>query len=146
MIERGQVVSMGDGVVDVRMDGSEHCDSCGACTAAGLGGMLMTDVEDPLGASAGDDVEVEIPDGSRLVGALVGYGVPILVLLCGYLAGRLLGAWLGTDPDVTGAVVAVTAVVALVVLVRSYGRDLLDSARFRPRVRAIIRRCDGGPN
>jgi len=143
MIESGEVVRVQDDSADVTMVGSDSCEACGACHAVGAGRMIMEDVEDRLSTRVGDLVEVEIPEGSRLVGALVGYGTPIVVLVVGYLAGVLLSDVLRTDTDLTGAVFAVVSVVVMLIAVRYRGRDLLGSDRFRPRIHAIIRRTDG---
>lgn len=102
--------------------------------------MLMREVADVHGASVGDVVEIEIPDGSRLRAALLGYGVPVVAVLVAYLAGFLLGNLVGTDPDMTGAVATAVVVVGAVLRLRTTGRHIMSDERFRPRVRAIIRR------
>lgn len=141
MIERGEILRARPGEADVRMLGSEACESCGSCTLAD-GHMVMEGVIDRLGAPEGGLVEVEVPEGSRLRGSLLGYGVPVLALVVGYLAGRLLGSGVGWEPDTAGAVLAMVAVAATFAALRFIGADLLDSDRFRPRVRAIIPRND----
>ncbi len=143
ILERGWVVDVREDAVDVRMSGSDACESCGCCSAVG-GDMVMHDVLDRFGAALGELVEVEVPGGSRLTGSLVGYGVPVLALFIGYLAGRLLGSVVGPEPDVTGAIVALAAVAGTFAALRVFGADLLSSDRFRPRVRAIIPRNDAG--
>jgi sigma-E factor negative regulatory protein RseC len=144
VIESGTVVRASDGSVDVRVESSDHCEACGMCESAGENQMLLLDVQDDVGAGLGDRVDVEVPDGSRLRGTMIGYGVPVLVLALGYLAGFLLGGAVGTDPDLTGAVTAVAAVVAVLVWLRRHGAGIMSAERFRPKVRAIIRR--GSPS
>jgi sigma-E factor negative regulatory protein RseC len=140
MIETGEVVRTGIGDVDVRIAPSGQCESCGACAAVGANAMLLSGVADEHGARVGDEVEVDVPDGSRLRAALVGFGLPVLVLVAAYLAGFLLGSWLGTDPDITGAVLAGAVVAVGLIWLREHGRRVMSQERFRPRVRAIIRR------
>lgn len=140
MIENGEVVRASDGSVDVRLVPSDACESCGACSAFGPDAMVMRDVADRTGARVGDVVEVEMPEGTRLRASLIGYGVPLLVLAGGYLAGVLLAGVVGTDPDLTGAVTAVISVALVLVWLRARGGSVMSHERFRPWVRAIIRR------
>lgn len=140
MIEKGEVVSVGDGGVDVRLLPTGHCETCGLCDSVGGGAMVLADVSDIHGASLGDHVEVDVPDGSRLRASVLGFAVPVLMLLVAYLAGFLLGNTLGIDPDTSGAIAAAVAVTAGVIWLRARGRSIMSDQRFRPHVRAIIRR------
>ena len=140
MIEVGEVVRASDGSVDVRIAPSERCEECGCCAAVGADAMVMSDVADTHHARPGDTVEVEVPEGSRLRASLIGYGLPIAILVAGYLAGYLLADVIGADADVTGAVAAILSVAAALVWLRSRGAGLMSAERYRPRVRAIIRR------
>jgi positive regulator of sigma E activity len=104
------------------------------------GEMLLCDVADDAGAALGDSVEVVIPDSLQLQAALAVYLVPIGALILGYLAGVLLGKALGFDPDITGGVVGILAATAALAGTQIRERSLARSARYVPRVRAIISR------
>ena len=140
VIERGVVSAVAEGGVDVRIDSSPSagCKTCGHCGVGEGGTMLMSGVADSLGVRLGDTVEVELPEGARLRTSALAYGLPVLGLVVGYLAGFLLGSGVGVDPDGTGALVAAATAVGTFVLARRWCVETIGRERFRPRVRAII--------
>lgn len=141
VVERGEVVGVGLGSVDVRIIASaETCGGCNACSRVEKDGMVLTDVMDQLGAAEGDRVEVMIPAGSDLRAGLYAYVMPVLTLLLGYGVGDALGRLVGWPPDTTGAVCAILAFVVGMLAMRQRLRKVLASDRFRPRLRAIIAR------
>lgn len=86
--------------------------SCGACGGRGCGsssvfGQLFRvrpasyPVNNPIDAQVGDSVIVAVPEGELLHSALRGYGVPLLLLLLGAVAGLALAGELGS---IVGAV------------------------------------------
>jgi len=140
MTETALVVARKGDVLDVVTTASAACASCGACSTGDDTGMRLSNVLDPLGASIGDTVEIEIPDRLRRQAALAIYVVPIAALLLGYLAGFLLGTRAGFDPDLSGAAGGVLLVSGAFFGVRRAERALDRSGRSRPVVRAIIAR------
>ena len=140
MIERGTVVAVRGDRADVALGSSSACEGCTACSAGKSGEMLLCDVLDEAGSSPGDEVEVVIPESLQLQAALAVYIVPIAALVFGYLAGFLLGRVVGSDPDITGAIVGVVAATAALAGTQIRERSLARSDRYRPRVRAIISR------
>ena len=100
---------------------------------------LMWDVgSDTSAFQVGDEVTVEVPEAANVRAGVIVYVVPVAGLLLGYAAGALVGGAVGWNPDVLGAVGAVAAVSAGLLLLRRSGRSVLAGARYRPRVRAII--------
>jgi positive regulator of sigma E activity len=142
--ERGVVTETHDGEVTVRITGGEACAKCGCCVSLGSGEMLLEGVLDHSSAQEGDTVEIEVPERSRLVANALLFGVPVVALVLGYLAGYLLASVLGTSPDLTGALVALGAVGLTFAWLRAKGSDLLSGDRDRPRVSAILPRSDQG--
>lgn len=140
MIEHGTVVAVRGNRVDVVLGSSSACGGCTACSRGDTGEMLLCDVADEAGAAPGDEVEVVIPESLRLQAALAVYAVPLGGLILGYLAGFLLGRGLGSDPDITGAIVGVAAASAALAGTQVRERSLVRSGRYMPRVRAIISR------
>jgi sigma-E factor negative regulatory protein RseC len=140
LIETADVIHSEDGLVDVQVAATTECDGCDLCHSLGGDTMLLEGVVDPLGATVGDRVTIEIPEDDRLRPWLVGFGVPIAALLAGYVAGDQLGGFIGVDGDVSGAIAAVASVAAVGIALKLWGRGLFDSTRYRPVVRAIIPR------
>ena len=143
MRERGSVVTVRDGAVDVRMELSADCGGCTVCSRGADGETIMQDVADHLGATVGDTVEVVIPDGVTRPAAVAVFVVPVASMLAGYLAGFLLGRWAGIAPDVSGLVLALVAANLAFVGVRLAERRISSDEQFKPKVNAIIARGHG---
>ena len=138
VVERGIVTVASEGAVDVRVSGGSACESCGACCRVDRDGVTIEGALDSLGATVGDEVEVEIPEGADTRAGLIVFIVPAVGLLAGYLGGYLVAQALGFTPDLGGAVGAVAAIVAALLVLRARGGEALSGDRYRPRVRAII--------
>jgi positive regulator of sigma E activity len=144
MIECGEVVGVGPDSVDVRVSRTDACTNCSHCSKVDKDGMLITDVRNDMGASEGDQVEVEIPPGTDIRAGMYAYILPVVALLVGYLIGYTIGMLAGWDADLTGAAFAILGVASGMLGMRSRARKVLSSDRFRPRVRAIMARASAG--
>lgn len=144
MHERGRVITVRDGAVDIRVErGGAACEGCSACTRTPSGETIMHDVRDKLGATVGDTVDVVIPDAVRSRAAAAVFIVPVACMLLGYLAGFLLSGYLDADPDVSGLVGALAAAGIAVLGIRLAERVLSSDEQYMPKVNAIISRsCD----
>lgn len=138
IVERGIVISSSQGAVDVRVASGDACASCGACCHVDKDGVTVEGARNTIGASVGDEVEVEIPEGADTRAGIIVFIVPAVGLLVGYALGFGAGSLLGVTPDVGGAVGAVAAIGAALLVLRARGRSALSDERYRPRVRAII--------
>jgi len=65
MRERGKVITVREGSVDVLMQPSAGCGGCTLCSRNEGGETVMHDVADALGSTVGDVVDVVIPDAVR---------------------------------------------------------------------------------
>jgi positive regulator of sigma E activity len=140
VLERGIVVSASGGTLDVSIEPSEACETCGACAEGAGGKRLLEGVVDVHGAAVGDTVEVETPVRTRRRAQWLVYVVPVVATMAGYLAGFLLGTWAEFAPDAVGALVAIGAGVLALASLRRYERAFAQTDE-KPRVRAIIARC-----
>jgi len=137
--ERGVVVAVAGDAADVRVAAGVGCEGCASdCCRVDKDGLIVEGALNEPGARVGDEVEVLIPEGADVRAGLVVYILPDAALLVGYLAGNLLGGAVGFNRDATGAVGAVLAVSAGLLLLRMRGRSVLRGARYRPHVHAII--------
>jgi positive regulator of sigma E activity len=135
MIERGTVIAASEGSVDVRVAAGSACESCGACCHVDKDGVTIEGARNAVGAAVGDEVEVEIPEGADTRAGIIVFVLPAVGLLAGYGGGYLAALTLGVTPDLGGAVGAVAAVVAALLVLRARGRDALSGERYRPRAR-----------
>ncbi len=140
MREQGVVRAVRPGEADIDMlpEPGGKCAECGACARAAGGAMRLDGVSDPIGVSVGDRVEVEVPIEARRRAQAAVFAGPVAALLLGYLAGFLLGRWLGVDQDILGAVVALTCGVAALLALRQAGAPGSVRDRYPVRIRAII--------
>lgn len=136
--ERGTVIAVSAGTVDVRVAAGDACASCAACCHVDRDGVTIEGARNKVGAAMGDMVEVEIPEGSDTRAGVIVFLVPAVGLLAGYAVGYLIAGALSVTPDVGGAIGAVAAIVASLLVLRARGREALSDERYRPRVRAII--------
>lgn len=80
------VQPLGDG-------GCGHCDSIGGCGSGGLSKLFCSNkprhfkVKNEVLANVGDEVQVSIPDGMLLRGAVKMYVLPLMLLFVGGIAG-----------------------------------------------------------
>jgi sigma-E factor negative regulatory protein RseC len=76
--------------------GCGHCDSEGGCGSGTLSKMFCSNnprhfkVRNDVRAKVGDEVQVSLPDGALLRGAMKMYMLPLLLLLIGGIAGGSL--------------------------------------------------------
>ena len=104
----------------LRVGGCGRCNEAGGCQSGSLADPLAKrcqeySVDNPEGAQPGARVAVEVPDGSALKAAFLGYGIPVFALIAGaglgqQIQGADLGALVG---GAMGLGIAVSAVVAM---------------------------------
>jgi len=92
----------------------------------------------------GDRVLLEIPGNAALYGLAAAWGIPLVGLLAGAVAGALIPAALGL-PGWQGGEIAGAALglVASALVQRRLERTLRDDPRFRPRVARYMGRQTG---
>jgi sigma-E factor negative regulatory protein RseC len=138
--ERGTVVAVRGDRADVALGQTAACAGCKACSSLSSAGgeMLLVDVIDRVGASVGDEVEIEIPERLRVQAALAIYVAPLIALFAGYLAGFLLASRGDGDPDTVGAFTGIGSATVVLAAVFFRERELARKEEFAPFVRAII--------
>ena len=117
MIEMRAIVIQLDGreasVQPVGTGGCGHCDSEGGCGSGTLTKVFCGDkprqfkVRNDVSAKIGDEIQVSVPDGVLLRGAIKMYVLPLILLLAGGIAGvGMAGEGAGRDAyAAAGAVV-----------------------------------------
>ena len=93
MLRTGRVISSEKGQVEVCFERPEACARCGACA----GQKHHTLVKISGNAPVGSQVDVEMPDQQVVKASLLGYVLPLMMLLLGMALGTLLfnneGMW-----------------------------------------------------
>jgi len=113
--------------------------ACGSCAGKSSCGTLGSWVErfaemrvtNPIGAKAGDEVTVEVPDGEFLRAALRLYGAPMLGFFAAGFATRALAMALSLpSPEVCAAVGALGGMFAVFLWLRGNEKERMSGARI----------------
>lgn len=144
-LERGTVIAVRTGGVDVRVQGGKACENCSACCRVDKDGVTIENARNTAGAVMGDTVDVEIPEGADTRAGILVFVLPVIGILVGYAAGAWMASALGGVPDTGGAIGAVSAIGVALLVLRLRGKAAPDE-RFRPFVRAIIPRNPHAPS
>ena len=94
----GTVVSLNNGNAVIQFRRGTMCDHCGACEASGRD-MMKIELQNRLGAKAGDLVRVSMSGRSLVTASVLAYVIPLALFLAGVLIGvqfsELTGIFLG---------------------------------------------------
>ena len=127
MEEKGRVVSVHGQRADVDVESRGECEHCSAAGICNWTGNRMRRVlaVNAIKAAKGDDVLLELPDGTGASTNLLVFGVPVLGMLAGALIGGLLisDLWAGILSGI-GLLVGIAIVKVIDVAVGKSGRTL----------------------
>ena len=133
---KGIITSLDGDYALVRMDdtGCGRCDEPGGCRGVNIGRMLCSAptefrVLNPERSVVGQQVSVAIPDGAVGTGALIAYGLPLLLLLIGAFLG------LGVAGDLGAIIGAVFGLAASLPLLRYAQLKNATSRQFQPYIK-----------
>ncbi len=130
MIRTGRVVAAEGDSLRVCFDRPEMCASCGKCGVHGVHQELVT-VEGK--ASAGNWVQVEMPDAQVVKVSLIAYVIPLAGLMIGLVIGQNV---LGTD--LWAAVLGIALLGAGLLAVRLLDRHLGRKPNWKPRLVKVM--------
>ncbi len=116
-----------------------HCATAGACHIGDDGKVRTVEARNPLGAAVGDRVRVAVSTRSFLQSGFIVYIVPLLALVLGAVAGKLVGERLagGPDPELLSAIFGVFFLAGSFLVIR-VGSRALPAEAFRPEIVAIL--------
>ncbi|MFH1379608.1 MAG: SoxR reducing system RseC family protein [bacterium] len=90
MEEIGIVIDTSGNTAQVELERNRQCKQCGMCIPSAAGQMLLIDVINPLQAKKGDKVRLALQGGNIITASLIVYGIPLLGIVCGSIAGTLI--------------------------------------------------------
>lgn len=94
--ETGIVIETKDRKAQVRIERSEACEGCHACSSIAQDGRyLITEAADSVGASIGDIVRIRTEGAGPVQAGLLLFLFPLLLLFLGYFAGSSLAPAVG---------------------------------------------------
>lgn len=107
--EHGVVLETSAGLAVVRIERAADCEECSAklfCQTTPASERVLT-IRDDVGVAVGDAVEIHVRGSSVLRASLLLYGVPLVLLLAGVVAGMRLWAPPGLPREAWSALVGV---------------------------------------
>jgi positive regulator of sigma E activity len=91
-LEEGVVIGIEGGRAIVLLTSDDRCDQCAVhdhCKPSGANGRSLI-AADPLGVRPGDKVQVAVQGKNILLATVLLYGIPLVLLLVGVIAGMTL--------------------------------------------------------
>ena len=89
LYEDGIVKAADDGIAEIVISDSDHCEECSAkvyCKPGSSNERSLT-VKDPFGVHPGDKVRVTIKGSKILSASFLLYGIPLIILVAGIFMG-----------------------------------------------------------
>lgn len=90
IIEKGIVLSAGDGHAEIALIQTGSCEECSAkifCKPSENKDSKIIEVEDSFGVKAGDEVDIQIKGSDVLKASFMLYGMPLILILFGIILG-----------------------------------------------------------
>jgi len=109
----GKVVKIDGDQAYVEVERSSACAQCGLQEAEELaiGGKVVLEAYNLAGAKSGDRVKVQVRTGSYMKASLYFYGIPVLFLIIGAIAGAYAATILRKSSDTMSALFAMGGLV-----------------------------------
>jgi sigma-E factor negative regulatory protein RseC len=114
----GRVVRVADDKAFIEVERSSACASCGLQEAEELttGGKVVFEAYNMAGANIGDRVRVQVRTGEYAKASLYIYGIPVLFLVIGAIAGAYAAAPLKQSSDTMSALFAMGGLVVGIIM------------------------------
>lgn len=128
----GEITDVKNGMLLVTFCRPEACQTCGACE----GGKRQTRIWVKGNGHVGDIAVVDMPDSMVIRASLIAYGLPLLFLLLGLVAGTLLFP----DNDVAAILGALLGLGLSLILLKVTERYRAGQPQWSPEVTQIIPR------
>ncbi len=109
----GRVVRVADDKAFIEVERSSACAQCGLQEAEELaaGGKVVFEAYNMAGANIGDRVRVQVRTGAYTKASLYIYGIPVLFLVIGAIAGAYAATILKRSSDTMSAMFAIGGLV-----------------------------------
>lgn len=118
----------------------ENCASNGNCAIGDEGNTRLIEVQNPLAAEVGEQVRIATSTKSFLQSSFLLYIVPLIALVIGAIAGKLIGENLptGLDPNLLSAIFGVFFMSGSFVILR-VGSSVLNKESYMPKIVEVIK-------
>ncbi len=138
MREQGIVESTEKGFAKVKVQKKEECSKCGMCLFPKGADSVTLHAVNSVNAKTGDTVVIESKSGSKLLGAILAFLVPlILILVCVLLAIFVI------ENEIYGLIGSVVAVAVWYLILPQIDKKLKKSKTFSAEILLVVSRKEG---
>lgn len=132
MKELGQVIKIDGEKAIVRVNRSEACGSCNACSmGSSKKKFIDLRVENTVGAVEKDIVELDVETPNVLLGAFIMYGIPLISMLVGVLLSYYV---IYKNNELMSCLMGFVFVVITFVIIRLNESKISKSSKFLPTI------------
>ncbi|GKX29401.1 hypothetical protein SH1V18_18810 [Vallitalea longa] len=140
MAETGIVIKEAEKYVTVKLERTEACAKCRACTAGFETKDMIIEAENVCNAKEGDQVEISLEQSNFLKAVLIMYTIPLTFLLVGLGIGYLISNIFNLQDVELIAVICGFSLLAVSYLLIKSKEDKWRDKKFRPIANKIVSR------
>ena len=129
MQEQGLVVKIEGNTATVRVDKKDECGKCGMCLFPKNASHIDFEAQNDLGVAEGDTVIIQTQKEGKLLGVLLAFLVPLILVGAGVLLGLLV---FGNELVALG--ISVVLVIVWYVVLSFIDKKLKKSMGFKPTI------------
>jgi sigma-E factor negative regulatory protein RseC len=139
IVETGRVMKAERGKAVIELLRKAACDNCTAgCHAMADGAAAMVvEVSDPIGVRVGQSVQISLEESSALKASTVAYGIPLVAVIVGGVAGDWLGRTSG-NRDLWAMIGGFGCLGLSLLLVRFFSQRFNRDSRNQPVITEIL--------
>lgn len=100
---------------------------------------MCLEAENIVEARAGDEVMVKVPHSNPLLAALILFGIPLLGLLAGGVAGYIFFRELGIDPNAGAGIIGLISMAGVFILLHLKEKRQLEKGEKRINIVNVIK-------
>lgn len=133
--QEGVVISVAGEMARVKTSRHNDCENCGACPG---NAAIVLDARNPLGATPGQQVLIEVQEVGMLKSAFIVYMLPLISLFLGAVAGSYAADQAGAGSiwyQVAGALIALAVAIAYI---RYYDKSARANKNMQPVITRIL--------
>ncbi|BEP29111.1 SoxR reducing system RseC family protein [Helicovermis profundi] len=118
--------------------------ACGHCHECSYGddGNVKIPIEDEIGASKGDIVEIDLGDKNVLKAAFIAYTLPLISLLIGIFFVIKIFPLIGivNNTEIIASIFGIVLMALTFIVIKSYDKKFHDSKEYLAKVVKIVQR------
>lgn len=127
MKQTGYVTEIVNGRMKVRVDRESACGgNCVSCKGCPTDAVII-ECNEAVGISKGDTVELEMPDKQFFKGAMLGYGVPVILMIVGAVCGFIMAE--NDAASILGAVIGLAVGLLVAKAFTRKGKELVPTVK-----------------